>query len=1191
MRARVTLPSSMPGQPVESLPSSAEAATRALFEQELVGVLQLDFEGRLISANRCLATLLGYSHEELRELGLEQLLTPSGRAELWPHFEELRRSGAGRVVEAEYRHKQLSSVWAKTSLAACRDGAGTITSLLGFVVDVTERKRAELNEAFLSELSGRLGALHDGDEIARIALGALSEFLRAPRAFFAEFREAEQRVLVCGQKRGEPAGFSAALSADAPGGIARWQAEAAGSFTLDEDALSLLPLELAGPSARAGAAQQITRVSGCVTLAVIDDARREFQKHELDLLGDLLARVWPLIERSRSTAVLEGKLETTQNLLVEWHRSDAKRRAVDDLLSRITAESERRHRLFETILSGTPDLIYVFDLQRRFIFANAALLEARGRSLREVIGKTCSEVGYPEWQAAMHDSEIDQVKVTKQSIRGEVPFKASNGERIHDYIFVPVIGEDGEVEAIAGTTRDVTVLKQAEHLMAGQAHALELMVRGAPLPEVLEALCDVVDRQATSRLRTSILLMQDDGASLRPAAGRHMPAAWLRAVDPWPVGPDSGGCGTAAYRRQTVICADIMEDPSWVARRELAARHGLRAAWSTPIFSSGGSVLGTLALYYPGIHQPDAIEQRLVEVITRTAGIAIERKRDEEGLRTHSERLRLLWETAAVLLTVEDSETLIRALLARIGPHLGLDVVLSHTASDDESAELRLSFSEGLSEGDVASWTRLPAEHPLLGDVLKTHEPFSLGRLQASTDPAYAPLKAMGLSAYACFPLNADDRLLGTLCIGRRERDEFEVDELEFMRTVSRYMTVAYERLRLVRQLRDADRKKDDFIALLAHELRNPLAPLRNGLHVMRLSPPDSPAVARARAIMERQLSHMVRLIDDLLDVSRISLNKLQLRRARVALSDIVVSAVETARPIIDSAEHQLEVSLPQEPIFLDADLTRLAQVFGNLLTNAAKYTPKRGRITLRAEKQAGEVVVTVEDNGIGLNRESLHSIFDMFSQVDQGFERSTGGLGIGLALVRGLTEMHGGRARAESAGPGHGSRFIVSLPLAQQIEEPKSSSVAPLPTPTDAPRRRILVADDNRDAVESLATMLRMSGSEVHTASDGVEAFDQAERLRPEVVLMDVGMPRLNGREATRRIREQEWGKRMVIIALTGWGQESDRRLSREAGCDEHLVKPVDLGELQRLMRELCSRFESRGAASLSRLRAPEPS
>lgn len=1155
----------MPGQSANPLPSSGSAAAfRALFEQEVVGMGEADARGIIVSANPRLASMLGYPPNGLLGKPIEEITHPDSREESARQLDYLRSGGQSYVIEKRYVCKDGSSVWGITNVTAVRAPSGELASFLAFVVDVTERKRSERSDAFLGELTARLGSLREERDIVRTALSGLTDFLRSSRAFFAECYEAENRVAVTGKSADESLPtFTESLSLESLGGASWWQSFADGAATAP------LPLSLGGARAHAHATQSLARKAGFrVTLTVVSDEPRTFRRDELALLGDVLARAWPLVERARTEAALEAELKAVEGLLVERHQEGAKRRAADDLVTRVTAEADRRHRLFETLLSGSPDLIYVFDLERRFIYANAALLEAWGRTLREVIGKTCLEVGYPEWQATMHDGEIAQVAKTKQSMRGEVPFKGPLGERIHDYIFVPVLGADGEVEAIAGTTRDVTVLKQTEHLMAGQAQALELMVKGAPLPEVLEALCDVVDRQATSRLRSAVLLMQDDGLFLRPAAGRHMPVAWSRAVDPWPVGPDSGGCGTAAYRRQSVISADITQDPLWNARRELALRHGLRAAWSTPIFSSGGSVLGTLSLYYPSVHEPSRDERRLVELITRTAGIAIERKRSEEGLRTHSERLRLLWETAAVLLTIEDSGSLLRALFTRIGPHLGVDVALSFTQQADD--ELALAFHDGISAEQAESLSRVPLSHGLVGGVAESLEPYSASRVADSAQIAHEPLRALGLRAYACFPLSADGRLLGTLGIGSRERDEFGVDELEFMRTVSRYVTVAYERLRLVRELREADRKKDDFIALLAHELRNPLAPLRNGLHVMRLASPDSPAVAKARAIMERQLSHMVRLIDDLLDVSRISLNKLQLRRSQFALSDVVSAAVETARPAIDSAEHHLEVLLPTEPLLLEADLTRVAQVLGNLLTNAAKYTPKRGQITLRAEAQDNEVVVSVEDNGIGLRPESLRSIFDMFSQVDHSFERSTGGLGIGLALVRGLTEMHGGSVRAESAGPGLGSRFTVRLPVLIAPPTQESSAVAALP---EGAKRRILVADDNRDAVESLATMLRLSGNEVHTACDGEEAVRLAEQLMPDVVLMDIGMPRLNGRDATKRIREHEWGKRMIVIALTGWGQEADRRLSREAGLDDHLVKPVDFAELNRLMNELCGR------------------
>ncbi len=380
----------------------------------------------------------------------------------------------------------------------------------------------------------------------------------------------------------------------------------------------------------------------------------------------------------------------------------------------------------------------------------------------------------------------------------------------------------------------------------------------------------------------------------------------------------------------------------------------------------------------------------------------------------------------------------------------------------------------------------------------------------------------------------------------------------------------AQEELRASEEaLRDADQKKDDFIALLAHELRNPLAPLRNGLQVMRLAGDrDAEAVVQARAMMERQLTHLVRLVDDLLDVSRISRNKLELRRERVLLADVVSSAVETARPMIEAANHDLQITLPAGPVYLDADLTRLAQVFSNLLTNSAKYTARGGQIRLAAERGADAVVVRVQDNGIGIPAASLENIFDMFSQVDRSIERDTGGLGIGLALVRGLVEMHGGSVAAVSAGQDQGSTFTVRLPLAKARPAPREANGTNGRQPRI--RRRVLVVDDNRDGASSMAMMLRLLGNEIRTAHDGIEALEQARAFQPDVILMDLGMPRLNGLEATRRIREQEWGRDVAIIALTGWGQEGDRERSRQAGCNGHLVKPVDLPDLEKLLADV---------------------
>jgi len=313
----------------------------------------------------------------------------------------------------------------------------------------------------------------------------------------------------------------------------------------------------------------------------------------------------------------------------------------------------------------------------------------------------------------------------------------------------------------------------------------------------------------------------------------------------------------------------------------------------------------------------------------------------------------------------------------------------------------------------------------------------------------------------------------------------------------------------------------------------------------------------------------MVRLIDDLLDVSRLSRNKLNLQTTRVLLSDVVTHALEIVGPAIESAGHTLEVMLPPDPVAFEGDLTRLAQVFGNLLNNSAKYTERGGRIWLRGEVRDGDAIVSVSDSGIGIPAAALPRVFDMFSQVERTIGREAGGLGIGLALVKGLVERHGGSVTADSSGLGCGSTFTVHLPVAQHPIEPRSAGAAQTATQIAA-RRRVVVADDNFDGAEALATLLELLGNEVHVAHDGIEAVEVTERVRPDLVLMDLGMPRLNGLDATRQIRQRPWANSVTIIALTGWGLDSHRQDSRAAGCDGHLVKPIGVAQLKEVLTGL---------------------
>ena len=522
------------------------------------------------------------------------------------------------------------------------------------------------------------------------------------------------------------------------------------------------------------------------------------------------------------------------------------RKKTEARLAHVQHESERLRRLYETILATIPDFVYIFDLNFRYTYANDALLKMLGKTWDEAIGKTCLELGYPAWHAAKHDRELTQVLTTGRPVQDEVPFIGTHGLRIYDYIFVPVFGANGEIEAIAGTTRDVT-----------------------------------------------------------------------------------------------------------------------------------------------------------------------ERKHMEQELQSRAE------------------------------------------------------------------------------------------------------------------------------------------------------------------ELAEADRKKDEFIALLAHELRNPLAPVRNGLRILELAENDPQTLSQVRLMMERQLTHMVRLIDDLLDVSRMNRNKLHLQKHRVSLQEVINNAVEATRPAIEAANHSLTVSLPDKPIFLDADLTRLAQVFSNLLSNSAKYTKPGGKIWLIAEPEGDQLIVEVRDNGIGIPAASLPNIFDMFSQVPSDSDHCTDGLGIGLALVKALVEMHQGSVSASSDGPDKGSIFRVTLPILSAVvdvqPEPRVQDIhAP-----DQPKRRILIVDDNHDACDSMAMLLNLLGHDVRIAHDGFEALECVKEFAPHIVLMDVGMPNLNGYDATRLIREQTNGKAITIVAVTGWGQEGDRTQSRAAGCDGHLVKPVNLKDIEDLLRDLKLREE----------------
>jgi PAS domain S-box-containing protein len=516
---------------------------------------------------------------------------------------------------------------------------------------------------------------------------------------------------------------------------------------------------------------------------------------------------------------------------------------------------------------------------------------------------------------------------------------------------------------------------------------------------------------------------------------------------------------------------------------------------------------------------------------------------------------------------------LVLALIALLGVMLwrGLQV-LAQREADLIASEERVQLA--IAAGDAGTWdldlrtgdnARTDSYFQLLGyDPVTSHvPPQELWESVVWPDdlPQVRKEWLRALAARELFRQEYRARRADGSVVWVRAAGRFFYDESgRAVRFVGVFVDVTDER-NAIDRLREGDRRKDEFLAMLAHELRNPLAPVRNALGVLKLKGPSTPEVQWARDLIDRQMQQMTRLIDDLLDTSRIGTGKIELRRERVELADVVHGAVEASRPLIAQYQHELRIELPPGPVWLNGDLVRLSQVFCNLLNNAARYTPQGGRIEIVAVRADAGVTVAVRDNGIGIPREMLPKVFEMFTQVDRSLERSRGGLGIGLTLVRQLVELHGGKVEARSDGVGCGSEFVVRLPVvADAAGRSRAATAPPLPV---VGQRRVLVVDDNQDAAESLSMLLRLMGHECHTAHDGLDGLERARELQPDLAFIDLGLPGMNGYDVAAAIRQEPWGRRARLVALTGWGQAEDRRRSREAGFDGHLVKPVAMDQL----------------------------
>ncbi|WP_223962353.1 hybrid sensor histidine kinase/response regulator [Paraburkholderia sabiae] len=586
----------------------------------------------------------------------------------------------------------------------------------------------------------------------------------------------------------------------------------------------------------------------------------------------------------------------------------------------------------------------------------------------------------------------------------------------------------------------------------------------------------------------------------------------------------------ALAKGQRIVVRDIEQCDFMAGSDDIAVyrKLGIRALQTTPLISRAGTMVGTISTFGRVAREPSAHELQTFDILARQAADLIERAHANEALRLSEKRLL----------------TIIEQLPAGVGVMDTTGAWTLHNSWMEKYVPLGIPSSQG---GGMLHWRawdeqgkpstpdHWPGRRALDGETVVP------GVEVVHTDDTGREFW-MRVSAA---PLSNDaGDVIGACCV---VQDTTQLKQAE-------------------RALREADRRKDEFLATLAHELRNPMAPIRSGLEILRLTGSSSKSAENIHGMLERQVNQMVRLVDDLLEVSRIAGGKIELRRENVDLAVVLHNAVETSRALIDAGGHQLTISLPHESLTLHADPVRIAQIVANLLNNAAKYTEHGGQIWLSAHREGSEAIVSVRDNGMGIPSAMLSRIFDLFTQAERTYSRAQGGLGIGLTLVRTLTEMHGGSVEARSEGPGKGSEFLVRLPIAQQQRVPNTTDQRTRPMDCLA-GRRILVVDDNADAADSLGMLLGMYGAEVRIMRDGPAALAALATYRPDVMLLDIGMPGMDGYEVARRTRENPEFARVTLIALSGWGQEEDRRLSREAGIDHHLVKPVDVAALERLL------------------------
>ena len=788
--------------------------------------------------------------------------------------------------------------------------------------------------------------------------------------------------------------------------------------------------------------------------------------------------------------------------------------------------AETQLRSLEAVLSSTEDFVYVFDRQGRYLYANEALLDALqetlGKSPGEVMGSNFQELGYPPEAARRYQRQIQEVINSGEAVRDEDDAQDPDGTpRRLEYIFTPVFGDDGRVEAVAGITRDVTELREA----AAALRQSEELYR--TLFESVEQGIGVLE----------VLDDEDGSGDIR----------WLVVNERF---EEQSGLSDPVGKRGRQLADD--DDDSWYALHRDVIRSG------EPMH------LEKYAAYNRRWYEVNAVpipplSQRRVAVLFN----------DITARKHREQNVELLDELNEEFARLSRPDEIMEVVARRLGEHLEVSrVAFARVDVAEDHIENVHDWTDGSVESTVGEY-RLStlfdgdAMERLQNGAALIVENASTELSDVQQSDAY---RRFGVEATVQVPHLSNGELKFLLAVDRAQPGAWRDDEIELMRDLTARLWWRLERAWVEERLREANRRKDRFLAVLSHELRNPLAPIELSLHLLEQTDPDSKQWNRAKEVIARQTEQLTRLVDDLLDVNRIDRDKIELNLQHIELNEMVGGVVEDHRGLLEDRNIELTFRPAREAVSVMGDSHRLSQVVGNLLHNVAKFTDPGGwaRVCVESDEDGEFALIRVVDNGEGMAPETMENLFDPFVQADESLEHSVGGLGLGLALVKGLVELHGGGVSARSEGLGRGAEFTIRLPLERKGNKQREGGMNNKETEGG---RRILIIEDNTDAVELLQSVLELKGHTVEVATSGDEGLELAFRHNPEVVICDIGLPGLSGFEVARAVRRNPDLEATRLIAISGYARPEDIKQSEEAGFDHHLAKPPDLAELDRLL------------------------